>query len=1457
MFLNKSSILQESKMLEIYNTESTQTITEKFKYHEVRKAVIEMLPHPVDLEENHNLIEFGIDSLRIIKLVNDWRQKGSNITFADLIKSPTLESWVKLLNIKSETAAIPPINHAKEQKHQSDNSPFPLTDVQFAYWVGREDGQPLGGVGCHAYLEIKGEDINVSRLSKAWNQVLVRHSMLRAKFLSTGEQEIMEKPFSKKIRINNFINFSEKEVEAELEVIRSRLSHKKLNVEAGEVIGLELSLLEDNINIIHLNIDLLVADVKSLQIIIKDLSKIYNHETLPYIPQYWSFSKYIRENSTDTHEKKKARLYWQKKITTMPGAPKLPLVKNPLKITSPKFKRRKFILENKNWEQLKKYSGLNRLTPAMVLLTASCEILDRWSTKSEFLINIPLFDRQNENSEIENTVADFTNLLLLAVDLRKTESFLHRAIRIQDMFHEDMANTAYSGVQVQRDLSAANNGDIMTAPFVFACNLGIPLIDNKTEATLGKLSYMISQTPQVWIDFQIYETDQGLLLAWDAVDALFPEGLVDEMFTACTKLIENLSKNTDYWGKESDCLPIYQQKIINKNTAFVPPKIENSLHSFFFKTAEEFPEKTAVIDSKTDSSLTYGELKEKALKIISLLQNHGFQKQQTVAVSLERGGLQIAAVLGILAAGGIYVPIGVKQPVERRKKINSAAQINITISSKDLIDKKIFPEDSLVLDIEEAESFSTEQKPAELSAAESAYIIFTSGSTGNPKGVEISHAAAVNTITEINRKCKITQEDSLLGVSALDFDLSVYDIFGILSAGGKVVCITEDTYRDPVSWFQLIKKHNITTWNSVPILMDMLMVVLESSNEKKLPLSHVMLSGDWIGLDLPKRIKKYSPDCEIIAMGGATEASIWSNYFDVSLPIDKNYRSIPYGKPLPNQTYKIVDSKKRDCPFLVPGELWIGGAGLARGYRGNSDLTSQKFINHNGVRWYKTGDLGRYLPDGEMEFLGRKDFQLKIRGHRIEPGEIEIALKNHPEINDTIVVAVSDNNQKQLQACIISSHKLEINDLNKYLEKKIPDYMIPSSYVFLDSLPLSPNGKPDRQALLNLKSDIFSKKTDFITAQTKTEKILTGIWSRILSLEKKKISTNQTFFQLGGNSLKITKVMAEIKKELDVSLPLTTLYQAPTISKLANAIDYELIPSTDSLIPIEKNSSLKTYYCFHEGGGSVLKYKELAERLSASAKIFGLIPAEEMYHKKSLSIEYLAKQYLNEIISSQNQEPYNLIGFCMGAYVAYETASLLEKMGKEVGELILINFHSYSEMPVDDGLNWLRLTLLYFQVPLELFDLSKGEFVEQLLIEKRYIKNNNRIPDHSKYLKLIEMNECERIEWIFQELEKIKILPPGIDIDQFQRIHSFLRTTLKAMEEYKPTPLVNTDIIYFKSNKEKITESDYPKNWKKLVNPESFHLHLIDGSHFTILTGENSKRICEIIKNSSKTKIYV
>lgn len=1121
------------------------------EYRKVKEQVKEKLPISKEFNDTENLLELGLSSIAIMRLVNQWKKQGVKVTFGALMEHPTFEEWWKLIqqNIKK----------IKKEKAKKNSFPekdmkkwFPLTDIQYAYWVGREDNQLLGGIGCHAYFEFEGSNVEPERLERAWNELQYHHPMLRACFSDEGMQKIQEKPYSEKIAVNDFASLSKDQALEQAIAVRKRLSHRKLQIEKGQVAGVELTLLPENKSRLHVDIDLLIADVQSLQIILRDLSVAYNGEKLSKESKNWNFASYLQKQEIDDREEReKAKKYWKDRLKTLPKGPDIPLAKHPEDIKKATFTRRIIKIGSKEWESLQNRAKEYHTTSAMLLLTAYASVLERWSRNKKFLINIPFFNRKTEYPGVEQVVADFTTLLLLEVNCENNPTFLELLNRIQKQLHEDMKYTAYSGVQVQRDLAQIHGEASTNAPIVFACNLGTPLVNETFRENLGEFTYMISQTPQVWNDFQCYEDENGVQLTWDSVDELFPAHMIQDMLQSFEELLHELAIKE--WNQNFDILPKSIIEIFEKTYKTGEPEVPQCLHTAFFKMAEEFPTKIALEDTGYDVSITYQELKERAETIAKSIVEKGIHKLP-IAITLPRGYEQVVAALGILISGNIYVTVSCEQPKKRRQLIHEKTDVKYVITNEKCRMETAWPEGTECLLLEDMQECLLNNELPEVAPTDSAYIIMTSGSTGIPKGVEIAHESAWNTIEDINKKYQVSKEDKAIAVSAMDFDLSVYDLFGLLGVGGTLILLPEKEKRNADFWLMQVQKYHITIWNSVPTLLDMLLVCAEATKEK-LPLRVVMLSGDWIGMDLPERLDRLTDSCKFVALGGATEASIWSNYQNVTLPLPLNWKSIPYGKPLKHQVYRVVDDFGRDCPYWVEGELWIGGYGVAKGYRGDRMLTEEKFIRDNSNRWYRTGDIGRFWRDGTIEFLGRKDYQVKIRGHRIELGEIEAAIKKIKGVKEAVATVLGKVN-KQIAVYVLweKGYKRSNEDLEKGLKNFLPQYMIPQYYAELKYLPLTSNGKIDRKQLPKFERPKM-KNDDLIITQTQYK--LINIWKDLFKLEE--IQNEDNFFEIGGDSLIATRMCLRIQECLKVKVTISDIFKKPILKDLAQYIERMLI----------------------------------------------------------------------------------------------------------------------------------------------------------------------------------------------------------------------------------------------------------------------------------------------------------
>ncbi|HEX8650761.1 MAG TPA: amino acid adenylation domain-containing protein [Pyrinomonadaceae bacterium] len=972
----------------------------------------------------------GLDSLMVIELKNRIESAISvSLPIAAMLQGPSVAELATLISEQlpaSSTGVLPPITPRPEAWYL----PFPLNSIQQAYWIGRTDTFALGNVATHGYAEFDTKDFDLERFTRAWRRLIEHHDMLRAVVLPTGEQQILEQVPAFEIEELDLREMEAEEVERHLMSVRERMSHQVLDSNQWPLFEMRASRLDDSRLRLHISIDMLIADAYSILMLINQCSKLYQNIDMPLVPFDCSFRDYVMAEVAlrDSEVYQRSLDYWRERLRTLPPSPELPLAKDPGSLSRHRFVRRTARLSPEMWLRLKNRAQQVGLTPSLILCAAFSEVLAAWSRSRRFTLNLTLFNRLPLHPQVNEMVGDFTTLTLLEIDYCARVPFEARARRLKEQLWQDLGHRYVSGVEVMREMRRAH-GETPGAqmPIVFTSILE----DTSQLDWMGEMVYMISQTPQVWLDHQVMEQSGALVFNWDAVEELFPDGLLDEMFAAYCTLLERLTDDEQSWQAEIlDMLPPAQreqQEAVNATVEGAAPA--EMLHTLFAKQVSERPHQPALMTPH--STLTYEELSRRAHQVAHRLRRSGACPNTLVAVVMEKGWEQVVAVLGILESGAAYLPVDPELPTERLHYILEHGEVSLVLTQSWLDAGLQWPEQTerLCVDDEaawhdlDASSLPSTQRPDDL-----AYVIYTSGSTGRPKGVMIDHAGAVNTILDINQRFAVGPEDRVLALSSLSFDLSVYDIFGTLAAGGTIVMAEAWAGRDPSRWLEMMIRQRVTVWNSVPALMEML-VEYAGGRGERLPdtLRLVMLSGDWIGLKLPDQIRALCTAPQIISLGGATEASIWSILYPIE-EVDASWKSIPYGRPMKNQRFYVLNELLEPCPTWVTGRLYIGGDGLAKGYWRDQEKTQASFIIHprTGERIYRTGDLGRYLPDGNIEFQGREDFQVKVQGYRIELEEIEAALLQHPSVRAAVVTAINDEQgQKRLVSYVVAEHQNE------------------------------------------------------------------------------------------------------------------------------------------------------------------------------------------------------------------------------------------------------------------------------------------------------------------------------------------------------------------------------------------------------------------------------------------------
>ncbi len=729
----------------------------------------------------------------------------------------------------------------------------------------------------------------------------------------------------------------------------------------------------------------------------------------------------------------------------------------------------------------------------------------------------------------------------------------------------------------KRELSKINqlDGHSAVSPIVFTAVIGKPSqrFENMKfleESEQVESRFWCAQTSQAWIDLQAIEQGDHFMSKWMYVSQLFDREYIGSLNQLFCKLISFLANNDWKTLPLFGFLPEEDKRLIEKANHCIHPHPLGTLFSRFEQVAlnPTFSENIAVVDTAKNISISYQTLKKQYDLLAQWLMKEVIARPKPsaklIAVLSEKGGNQVTACLSIMKAGFGYLPLHVEWPAQRIEEVLQQGEVDIVLISRLQYQKhsasKIFMQKYKILVIEDilailedlgVEQFHFQEPYPKIQPTDIAYVIFTSGSTGIPKGVTISHQGALNTIDAINARFDVSSTDKVLALSELSFDLSVYDIFGLLAVGGTIVFPNQEELKNPNHWLELISKNKISLWNTVPQFASLLLDTDEhgfSLNSLRL----FLLSGDWIPVPLAKLLKKHFSAATVMSLGGATEASIWSIWYEIK-NVEENWRSIPYGKAMPNQTMWVLNENLEYCPRNVIGEIFIGGMGVALNYWRDEKQTKDRFIFHPNLgRIYKTGDLGRLLPDGNIEFIGRNDFQVKIRGHRIELGEIEEVLIQFPGVKQGLVLVKSHGtsqnaNHQYLVGYYVAESKLDEVELLKALESRLPEYMVPSALVHLEKLPITVNGKLDRKAL---PEPGFQASNEHQSPRNEVEKQCCKLWAEVLGLPVEAVGIRDDFFRLGGDSIISIQLVSRLRQRLGLSLSVKDIFNYKTIEKL-------------------------------------------------------------------------------------------------------------------------------------------------------------------------------------------------------------------------------------------------------------------------------------------------------------------
>lgn len=1006
--------------------------------------------------------------------------------------------------------------------------PFPLTAIQQAYLLGRSGLFDLGDVSTHLYLEFELTDLDLDRLTAALHRLIARHDMLRAVIDDDGRQRVLAEVPPYEITTTDLRGLCEREAEEHLRATRERMSHQVLPADRWPLFEVRAHRIDDRVTRLHFGIDLLIADATSIGLLLREWSHLYRHPDAAPEPLEMSFRDYVLalEDKRGGEQYAAARDYWHSRLPQLPSAPELPYT---TRETDNRFTRRARTVDPETWAELRARAVDLGVTPSALLCAAYADVLAAWAKDQRFTINVTLGERLPLHPQVSELVGDFTSSTLLAVDATGGKGFADRAQRLQRQLRRDLEHRLFSGVEVLREL-ARRSDSVPRMPVVFTSMVGVEIAG--AGQLFGTPRYAVSQTPQVLLDNQVLERDGRLEISWDAVESRFQPGVLDAMFDAYAEVLQRLADGDDP-ASPGELLPVADEKLWAKANSTAWGPAHGLLHQPVVRWVAEQPHEPAVIAA--GRTLSYAELDRAANRVAHRLRRRWVRPNQLVAIVMEKGWEQVVAALGVLRAGAAYLPVDATLPPARIAALLERGEVRVALTQSFVDDRVSWPVGVERLAVDElAGGADTAPVDCPAEPGDLAYVIFTSGSTGEPKGVMIEHRGALNTVLDVNRRFEVGPGDRTLALSSLSFDLSVYDIFGTLAAGGTIVIPDGEAERDPVRWAELVRTHGVTIWNSVPALLGLLADAAGGNPDAVgSTLRLALLSGDWIPVELPGRVRALAPQAQLVSLGGATEGSVWSIIYPIT-EIDPQWTSVPYGRAMVNQTMHVLDADHEWRPVWVPGEIYIGGIGVAAGYWRDEERTAERFITSRstGERLYRTGDLGRLLPDGNIEFLGREDFQVKIRGYRVELGEVEAVLAEHPAVHTVAVTAAADaNGAKRLVAHYVPHPGAAVSeaDLRGFARDRLPEYMVPAVLVASEALPLTANGKVDRARLsappaaCPLDRHLVAPPSP---GRTEVEQTLARVWREVLGVAE--VRPDDEFVGSGGDSLLALRLVARL-----------------------------------------------------------------------------------------------------------------------------------------------------------------------------------------------------------------------------------------------------------------------------------------------------------------------------------------
>ena len=1371
-----------------------------------------------------NFFQLGGHSLLATQVVSRIREAFQvEIPLRRLFEAPTVAGLAESIDAgRGAGLQAPPIVPVPR------DGELPLSFAQQRLWF-IDQLEP----GCSVYnfpaaVRLKGP-LNVVALKQSLNEIVRRHEALRTTFAIVEGRpvQVIAPLLTLPLPIVDLRGLPETERETEVRRLVTNEAQRPFDLAKGPLVRATVLGLGQNEHVGLLTMHHIVSDGWSTGILIREMAVLYEAfssgtpASLPELPiQYADFAHWQRQWLAG--EVLETQLtYWKQQLGGAPPLMELPTDHPRPPLQSFRGTHHSVTLPNDISAGLKALSQQHGVTLFMTLLAAFKVVLHSYTSQDDIIIGTPIANRNR--LEIEGLIGFFVNTLVLRTDLSGDPTFGDVLRRVRDVClgayaHQDLPfERLVEELHLARDVS---RNPLFQVMFVLQNARSEPL-----ELPGLKLTPVEVDSGTTHFDLTLHIADTGHeLIATLAYNTdLFETASIVRMLKHFTTLLETICASPDRRLSELPLLtePERRQLLLEWNATRAVQPNELCIHQLFEAQSGRTPEAIAVVFD--GEWLTYGELNRRANQLANHLRVLGVGPEVPVAICLKHSLEAVIGLLGILKAGGVYVPLDPAYPKERLAFMLEDAAAPVLLTQQLLIAG--LPRNSAKMVCLDSDWETISQESAETPICSTmpenlAYVIYTSGSTGRPKGVLVSHGSIAEHCLTVQRHYELNSSDKVLQFASLSFDVSLEQILPTLVVGARLVLMSTDLWHTtdfhkkveeygltvlniPTGYWQELAREWVDVVDLVPNIQPRVFIV---GGDTMLPEV----------LDLWQRTPMRS--IRLINAYGPTEATITATAFDITPRCREHstLRRIPIGRPLANREIYILNKYGSAVPVGVPGELYIGGACLARGYLNRADLTAEKFIPNPfsvepGSRLYKTGDLGRYLPDGNIEFLGRIDHQVKIRGFRIELGEIEAVLRQHPAVRETIVVAYENApGEKQLVAYVVAQRQPlpTASELRGFLKEKLPDYMVPAVFVPLDALPLKVNGKVDRDALPAVDRTRPEAGRGFVAPRDSLELQLTNLWEEVLGVRP--IGVTDNFFELGGHSLAAVRLFALIEKRLGKKVPLATVFQGATVEHLAAILQQHAKTAPgSSLVAIQPGGNRRPLFLIHPAGGHVFPYVHLATCLGPDQPCYGLqsrgVEEGQEPHKR---IEEMAAYYINAIRAVQAEGPYLLGGWSMGGLVALEMAQQLHAQGQRAALLALLD----TRIPTADE------------------EFADEDFEVTLLVDFVRYFGLSLDPRDS----LARLPKHELLERVLEHAKRAGLMPSDIEVSQAQPFIDLCKADFRATRNYVLHHYPGRITLFKAAQELTETSSDPTLGWSEWATGGA-DVHVVPGNHATMV----------------------